>query len=71
MRSALVFILLAATICTGYVWYRSNAAEVARGSLRLSLPGQPHLIPWPQRHWRYGPESESTSQPHLAETAGK
>jgi hypothetical protein len=65
MRPLLLFALLAASIIAGYVWYRSGVSDLARGDLRLSVPGQPHLIPWPEPHWRYGPETDATALPHL------
>jgi hypothetical protein len=51
----LILIALIAAIVVGYAWYRGHGADQARSTIGArALPGE-QAIPYPQRHWSYGP----------------
>jgi hypothetical protein len=65
----LVAVLIVAAIVAGYLWFRTNTANAAANGLRLSPPGQGQVVPWPKRHWKYGPADESRDGGHLSTSA--
>ena len=62
----LVMAVVAACVVLGYAWFRGNAAADARSGIRLSPGSHQRLVPWPQRHWSYGPVDESSDGGHLS-----
>jgi hypothetical protein len=65
----LVAVLIAAAIVCGYLWFRTNTANTAASDLRLSPSKQGQVVPWPKRHWSYGPVDQSTDTGHLSTSA--